>query len=162
MQGVAAEKLGGCDELARRLCAVRTYLDLESPARVLRRVEQPEIGAALVHDALAVGRGMARVVIVMVGMPPNSGTIGRARIEIADAFEVGEEPDAIAEPERARDVSLEHLQAAKLAGPGRVRPQRTGSAAAVALPARRVGGVAADDLGAFGTEGQVIHLSIRK
>src|SRR5712691_3589306 len=110
MQGAAAEEFGGRDELARDLRAMRAHLDLEPPARILRRIEEPEVGAALVHDALSIGRGMARVVVVVFGIPPNTGTIGRARIEIADALEVRQEPDSIAEPQRARDVSLQHLE----------------------------------------------------
>src|SRR5207245_5399059 len=123
-----------------------------------------DIGAALVHDALAVSRGMTRVVVVMVGVSPHSRTIGRARIEIADALEVRQEPDAIAEPQRARDISFQHLQTAKLAAARCIRPQRAGGAAAVALPARRVGGVAADDLRPEGPDfwpiGETVDLPI--
>src|SRR5688572_5183801 len=65
MEVVLAEEVARRHELARRLRAVRAYVDLEALGSVARRVEQPHIGAALVDDALAVGRGIARVEVLV-------------------------------------------------------------------------------------------------
>src|SRR4029079_13420233 len=48
------EILGGVDEFARRLRAVRGHVDREARRRVLVRIEQPQVGAALIDDAPAV------------------------------------------------------------------------------------------------------------
>src|SRR5258708_15943302 len=105
---------------------------------------------------------MARVVAVLVGWGAHLTAVRSAGIEVAATLVIGEEPDAVAEPHRAGDVSLQHLETAKLTAAARVDPQRSGGAAAIALPARRVGGIAADDLGAFRTEGEVVHLPVGK
>src|SRR5258708_36228836 len=156
----AARDLGGGHELARRLGAMCAPLVLEPLASILGRVEEPDLGAALVHDAPAIGRCMARVVVVVVGMAAQLTAVRSAGIEVAATLVIGEEPDAVAEPHRAGDVSLQHLETAKLTAAARVDPQRSGGAAAIALPARRVGGIAADDLGAFRTESEVVHLPV--
>jgi len=162
VQGIVAEEFGRRHELARRLGAMRPYLDFEPPARILGRVEEPDVGATLVHDAPAIGRRVARVVVVVVGMAAQLAAAGSAGVEVADTLVIGEKPDTVAEPHRAGDVSLQHLETAKLTAATRVDPERSGGAAAIALPARRVGGIAADDLGAFRTEGEMVHLPVRK
>src|SRR5258706_15493559 len=103
-----------------------------------------------------------RVVVVLVGGGAQLAAVGSARVQVADTLVIGEEPDAVAEPHRAGDVSLQHLETAKLAAAARVDPQRSGGAPAIALPARRVGGIAADDLCAFRTQGEGVHLPVGK
>jgi hypothetical protein len=92
-------------------------------------------------------------------MPLQIGAVGLARIQVAHAFGVGEEVDAIAQPHRARDVALELAHPAERAAAFRVDPQVPGGAPAVALPARRIRGVAADHSRIAGAERQVIHLT---
>src|SRR5258708_33854776 len=100
---------------------------------------------------------MARVVAVLVGWGAHLTAVRGAGVEFADPLVIGEEPDAVAEPHRAGDVSLQHLETAKLPAAARVDPQRSGGAAAIALPARRVGGNPAADLGALRTDGEGAH-----
>src|SRR5258706_8604986 len=98
MEVVAPQELGGWHELARRLSAMGAHLDLEPLARILGRVEEPDVGAALVHDAPAIGRCMARVVVVVVGMAAQLAPGGGAREQGADTLVIGEEPDTGAQP----------------------------------------------------------------
>ena len=78
MKRVVAEEVGGRHEFARGLRAMRAHLDLQAPRLVACRVEKPQVGSALVDDPLAVGGGVARVVIGVVGMPPQLAAIRRA------------------------------------------------------------------------------------
>jgi len=64
------------------------------------------------------------------------------------------------DPHRAGHVAGELAHAAKAAAAVGVDPERTGGAAAIALPARRVGSVAADHLALAGTEREVVDLAV--
>src|SRR5439155_12830011 len=114
----------------------------------------------LIHDALAIALSVTRVVVGMVGMPTDIRPVGQARIEIAHAFGIGEIVDALADPCRAGDVAAELAQAAKYAVPLDVDPQVPGGSSAIALPSRRIGGVASDEPRSSRAEGKVIHLSV--
>src|SRR5258708_35162897 len=98
MEVLAAQELGGRHELARRLGAMCAHLDLEPLASILGRVEEPDLGAALVHDAPAIGRCMARVVVVVVGMAAQLTAVRGAGVEVADTLVIGEGPESVAEP----------------------------------------------------------------
>jgi hypothetical protein len=50
-----AEMIGGSDELARRLRSMRRDLDRDARRAGRAPVEQMNVGAALIDDALAVG-----------------------------------------------------------------------------------------------------------
>src|SRR6185503_14571722 len=103
-----------------------------------------------------------RVEVGMVRVPRQGAAVGAAGIEVADALEVGQEPDAAAQPERTGDVALQPGEARELALARNVEPQGAGGAAAVALPARWVGGVAPDDFYPIALVGEVIHLTVRQ
>ena len=64
----AVQVLGHGHETARGLGAAAGHVDLEPLAAILRRVEQPQLGAALVDDAFAVAGGMAGVEVGVVGV----------------------------------------------------------------------------------------------
>ncbi len=162
MHAVSVQVIGGSDELARRLRAMRRHVDVDARCPVARGVEQPDFGAALVNDARAIGLRIARVVDVVVGVPPHVGAVGPARIEVAHALRVRKKIDALADPHRAGQVSGELRQAAERSAPRRVDPQMARGAAAVAFPARGIGGVAADDLRVARPEGEVIDLAVRQ
>ncbi len=130
--------------------------------RLVGRVEQPDVGAALVDDARAVRLRVARVIDVVIGVAALVRAVGPARVKIAHALAIGEEVDALADPHRTRDVARQLLHAAEISAAVRVDPQMPRGAAAVALPARRVGGVAPDDHGLAGAVGQVIDLAVGK
>ena len=158
----AMQVVGGRHEAARRLRARARHVDVEPDAAVLGGVEQPQLGTALVDDALAVAGGVAGVIVGVVGVAAQRAAVGRARIEVAGAFEVAQEIQALADPHRRRDVAPQLVQAAEDAAAGGVDPQVAGGAAAITLPARRVGGVAADHARPAGAEGEVVDLPQRQ
>ncbi len=159
MEAERFQVLAGGDELARRLGAVRGRADVELAVAVARRVEQADLRAALVDDALAVGLRVAGVERLVVGVPAQLAAVGPAGVEVADAVAVAEEPDAAGDPHRAGEVAGQLLHAPEAAAAFGVDPERARGAAAIALPARRVGGVAADHLALAGTEGEVVDLA---
>ncbi len=160
MHVVRAEVVRRRDELARRLRAMRRHLDVDPRGALRRGIEQPDVGAALIDDALAVGLRVARVEVVVIGVPAHVGSVRQARVEIADAFGIGQVVDAPADPHRARQVARELRHAAERPGPGRIDPQMAGRSAAVALPARRIRRVPADDPRVAGTEREVVDLAV--
>ena len=166
VQAHRADVVGGGHELARRLRAVRRRANVDAARQVRGRVEQPQLGAALVDHVLAIGLCVARIEVGVRGVALHVGAVGPAGVEVAHALEVGQEVHARADPHRARDVALQLGHAAELAAARSVDPQVAGGAAPVALPARRVGGVAADDLrlvlAHHGPEGEVVHLPQRQ
>ncbi len=87
----------------------------------------------LVDDPGAVGGGLAGVVGGVVGVPAQSGAVGAAGVEVADALVVGEEGDPVAvgggDRHRAGEVSGEVGE-----DPFAVDPEPAGGAAPVALP----------------------------
>jgi hypothetical protein len=68
---------------------MRRQLDRDAHTGIARRVEQPQFGAALIDDTLAVGLCVACVEIVVVGVAPDVAAIGAARVEVADAVGIG-------------------------------------------------------------------------
>ena len=158
----AAQVIAGGDELARRLRAMRGDADRHLARLTGRGIEEVDVGTQLVHDALAIGLRMASVEIVVVGVAHESGTVGLHRVEVAYAFAVGEEVHALADPHRARDVAGQLGHAAERAAARGVDPKMSRGTAAIALPARGVGGVASDHHRLAWSEGQVVHLSERQ
>ena len=69
------------------LGGVNLRVDLRCVAT--RRVEQVEVGAGLVDDAAAVGGGVARVEVLVAGVPGQVVSAQGARIEVAGALVVG-------------------------------------------------------------------------
>ena len=157
MQIEAFEEIRRGHEAPRCLRPVRRHADRDAPRGVGLGVEQPDLRAALVDDATAVAGSVARVEVGMVGVPLQAAAVGQARVQVAHALEVGQEVDAAADPHRAGDVAGQLGDAAEAAVALGVDPQVAGGAAAVALPARRVGGVAADHLRLARAEGKVVH-----
>src|SRR5438046_10702298 len=100
---------------------------------------------------------MARVEVSVIGMAAPIRAVGQARVKIADALRVGQVVHAPVHPHRARYI------AAKLGhstiGPGAVGvdPEVAGGSAAIALPACRIGRVAAYDTRCSGTEREGMH-----
>ena len=159
MEAERLQVLAGGDEPARRLRPVRGRADLDLAVALARRVEQADLRAALVDDAPAVGLRMAGVEGLVVGVPAQLAAVGPARVEVADAVAVAEEPDPAVEPHRAGEVARQRLHPPEAAVAFGIDPQRAGGAAAIALPARRVGGVAADHLALARPEGEVVDLA---
>src|SRR6185437_10976662 len=70
-----------------------------------------------------------------------------------DALVVGDEVDAVADPARRGDVAVEVEQPLEVAGPRAVNVEIASGAAAIALPERWLGGIAAQDDSAARPEG---------
>src|SRR5262245_18378473 len=134
MHAAAAEIFGRFRELARGRHAMREHFDFDARARSAMRVEEPHVGAALIDDALAVGRRVPRIEVRVIGVPAQTRAVGLARVQVADALDIREEPDPVTEPDRAGDVSLERREALEFALAAGVDPERARGAAAIVLP----------------------------
>ncbi len=114
--------------------------------RLIRRgIEDVQLGSGMVDDALAVGCRVAHVEIAVMRMPAHVCAVRQAGVEIADALVVGHEVDTLTHPERRGDIALQLQQTPPVTLTGGVNPQIAHLPAAVAFPARQVGGMAADD-----------------
>src|SRR5208283_5102606 len=153
------EVLGGRHEPARGLRAMRGELNIHPYATIRGRVEHPQIRAALIGNAPAVALRVASVEIVVIGMPTHVRAVGQARIQITHALGVGQVIYAATEPHRARDIARQLGHAPVVSRTFGVDPEIARGAAAVALPARRVRGIAPDDTDFSRTECQVIDLA---
>ncbi len=162
MRVEAFQVVGGRHEPARGLRSVRRQPHVETFAAIAGRIEQPQLRAALIDDALPVGLRVACVEVVVIGVTRDVRTVRPARIEVADAFRIGEEEHALADPHRAGHVAFEPGQAPELAGPLRVDPQVSRRAAAVTLPARGVRRIASDDARLARPERKMIDLPQRQ
>ncbi len=151
-RGKGFEQIAGLDEPARALRCRRGSLQFDAPDAVVGRIEDHDLGTAGVDDPAAVGRWKAGVILALVGMTAQIGAVGRAGIDVADAFVIGKEEDARTDPHRpheiAGDVAAQPGRMSPL--PVRVDPKLPGRSAAVALPARGVDGVASDEHRAAG------------
>ena len=162
MQREAAQVVAGGHELACRLRTMRGHRDVDARGAVGGGVEQPDIAAAVIDDALAVGARIAREIVVVIGVAPLVAAVGPARVQVAHALAVGDEVHALADPHRRRDVAGQLAHAPERAGARRIDPQVTGAAAAVALPAGGIAGIAAEHHRVARTERQMVHLSQRQ
>jgi len=158
----ALHEFRGGGEASRCLRAVTRDADIDRLRLAGVGVEAPDLCAALVDDARAIGLRVPRVVVVVIRVTREVAAIRLARVDVADTFGVRQEVHALADPHRARDVALQFRHPAIGARTLRVDPQVARRAAAIALPARRIRRVAADHARAAGAEGQVIHLAQRE
>jgi hypothetical protein len=114
--------IGGRNELARRLRSMRRDLDRNARRAAERRIEQMNLGAALIDDALAVGLCVPDVVVVVIRVAPHIGPVRQARIKIADALGIGEVMNAVADPHRAGQIALELVHPPERPGTGCIDP----------------------------------------
>jgi hypothetical protein len=119
----------------------RGQLDIQ-PVRLrggVQAVEPPDVARHVVNDAGAVGRGVAGVEAVVVGVPAQVAAVQGGRVDVAGALVVGQEHQAVTDDHRSGELAA---QVAEHAGEQRVLPagdpEAAGGAAAVALPVRRV------------------------
>ena len=120
VSGEVSQELCSGNEPAVALHARARRVDVDPPGRVVGRVEQPDVTGVLVDDPRAVGRRETRVVVGVVGVPSQICTRWPDRVEVADAFVVGDEVDAVADPQWMRDVGVDVREDAPeraLAGP---------------------------------------------
>ena len=125
-------------EAAVALGARAAQANVDPGGRVLVRVEQVQVGARVVDEPLAVAGQVARVVVLVVGVAPQVLARGRARVDVAEAFVVGQEVDPLADPARSRQIAVQTQQRPERAAAVGVDPERAGRAAAIALPVRGV------------------------
>nr|MDQ2736336.1 lipid A export permease/ATP-binding protein MsbA [Pseudomonadota bacterium] len=139
------EQIVGFDEPARGLRRAGRRLDVDAIDGTSARVEQHDRAAARVDDPLAVGRRIAREILAFVGEALHAGAVGPHRVEVADPFVIGEEDRAFAVPHRPHEVAVQLArQPHEGALARRIDPQRACRSAPIALPARGIVVVAAD------------------
>jgi hypothetical protein len=97
-------------------------------------IENKQVRAGVVNNAFAVGSGETHVIVGVVGVAFKVLADGSRRVKIADAFVVGEEKDAVADPHRPADVSVESDQTGELAARFRIDPDLARGSAAVTFP----------------------------
>lgn len=144
VRGRRVEVAPGVHGVRLEIGALAAEADVETAGSgAFEVVEQPQFAGRGVADAGAVGRRVAGVEAVGLGVPAQVGAVGERGVERADAFVVGEEGETVADPHRAFDVAVEALvdpyelrdAVRSLAFPGRLRePQLARRAAPVALP----------------------------
>src|SRR6202030_3984541 len=126
-------------------------------------VETPDVARHVVDDAVAVGRRVACVEAVVVGVPAQVAAVEGGRVEVARALVVGQEDDAVIDDHGGGELAVE---IAEHAGEQRVfgarDPQPAGGAAAVALPVRRVAALRGQQDGRGGGQRQVVDLAERQ
>ena len=161
MHAEGAKMVLGLDEAACRLRAMGEHLDFQRHRPLGRRIEQPDVRATQVDDARAIALRVSGVKRVVVGVSAPITAVRPARVEVGHAFEVRKEEHAVAHPHRAGDVAGQLVHTPKLPTAFGIDPQVPGRAALVALPARRIGGVAPDDLGSSRMQREMIDLAVR-
>ena len=115
------------------------YVELARPRVGVQAVQPPDVAGHVVDDAAAVGRRVARVEAVVVGVPAQVAAVQGGRVEVAGALVVGQEDEAAADDHRGGELAgelAEHPGEQRVVSAG--HPQPAGGAAAVALPVRRV------------------------
>ena len=93
-------------EAARELRSRGMRFDLNPRDTVAFDIVQLDIAAGGIDDAPAIGSRKARVVLALVGVTAYVASVERARIDVADAFVIGQEIDAIADPHRPAGISV--------------------------------------------------------
>ena len=144
------EVAAGGDEAPASLRAVRVELHRHALGLARRpaghHVQRVEIATAVIDDRLAVGRRVADVEAVVVGVLLQVRAAHGAGVEVADAVVIAAEVDAVADPQRSDELATQlRLEATPLAPAGGVDPEHAGSPAAIALPAGGVVCVARQD-----------------
>ena len=136
-----AEVVGGGDHPRRAGGGRRGELDVQL-ARLRvggQAVEPPDVAGHVVDDAGAVGRGVAGVEAVVVGVPAQVAAVEGGRVEVPGALVVGQEDEAVVDDHGGGELAVqlaEHPGEQRVVAAG--DPEAAGGAAAVALPVRRV------------------------
>ncbi|CAM5676077.1 hypothetical protein SFUMM280S_07515 [Streptomyces fumanus] len=136
--GGGAEPAGGVHRERLEVGARPAEPDVQA-ARLgpVQVVQHPQFTGAGVDDPGAVGRGVPGVEAAEGGVPAQAGAVGEGGVQRAGALVVGEEGEAVADPQGVLDVAVEVLvEAGELAVAGGVDPQLARGAAPVALPPR--------------------------
>ncbi len=115
------------------------YVQLARPRGGVQAVQPPDVAGHVVDDVAAVGRRVAHVEAVVVGVPAQVAAVQGGGVDVAGALVVGQEDKAAVDDHRGGELAGELAQ-----HPGEQRvftashPQASGGAAAVALPVGRV------------------------
>ena len=156
----------GRHKLAVALHARAAPVDGDRFAAARCPVVHVEIGPGVIDDTLPVAAWVARVKVLVVRMAAQVGALGRAAVQIADAFVIAHKIDARSQPHGRGDVAVQlRQQADKLPVAAAVDPQVARCTAPIALPACRVTHPTADDYGSIRPErnrpcrahGQLLH-----
>src|SRR6266487_154800 len=145
MERVGIKIAASVDKLAIALRAQTGQRYLKVTHVGTRRIKQVEIGASMIDQPFSITRKMARVEILMIGMLAHVLAGGSARIEIANPIVIREKVDTLTNPARTRDIPIQPQKAFKRPAPAGITPEMPGSAPTIALPARKLVGVATND-----------------
>ncbi len=129
-------------ESALTLGAGRRERHRQSRSDFGARVEQPEVGPTVVDEPAAVGRSEASVEVTVPCVTSESRTRRGYRVDVADAFVVGQEIDPAPDPHRVCQVPRQPDQLHEFSIAGTIDPEGSGPSTAVTLQAGRVEGVA--------------------
>ena len=162
--GQAAQVIFRGDQ-PRRPGAGRGQAELEQPRPVGgERVEHPDVARAVVDDPLPVGAGVAGVVAVVVGVPPQVAAVKRAGVQVAGALVVGQEREPAADQHGTGELAS---HAAEQPGepaiaPRRPHPEFSSRAAPVPLPVRWLAEAAGEQRDPGGLQGHVADQAERQ
>ncbi len=81
-------------------------LDLNARDAAALNIEQLDVSTGGVDYLPAVGGGKARVVLALIGVAANAASVEFARIDVADAFVIGQEVDAVSDPHRPAGIPV--------------------------------------------------------
>ena len=158
VDGVGLQPARRVDEPTRPLGPGRAQPQVDALGTGIgERIQPPHVPTGGVDDRRAVGVGEAGVEVVVVGVATQVPAVEVARVDVADAVVVGDEPDPITDQHGGGDVARQVGQQ-PLEGPGpvTVQPQVAGGATAVPLPAPLVGGVPPEQHPTVVTEGHLV------
>ena len=130
--------------------AIRHVDDL---CRVRRHIIDVQVRAGMVDDALAIGTGVANIIIFVIRVPAQVGAVRKYAVQIADSFVVAHKVNAavavvriLGNPHRGSDVASQFRQETlELSLAFEIDPELARSAASIAFPAGRIPQIAAQD-----------------
>ena len=107
MQRNALQVVGHGHKAPGGLGARAGHLDGDALRLRTGRIEQPQIGAALVDDAPAVAAGISGVMLDMIGMALLVAAVAAAGPQVADAVDIVDVVQALAHPHRVAGIALD-------------------------------------------------------
>src|SRR5579859_4732363 len=143
----------GRDKLAIELGALTGEFDRHVPHLFQNRVEEVEVRARVEDQTRTIRGEMADVELLLIGMAAQILASGGAGVDVANAFMVGNEVDALSHPTRAGNVPLKFEQALEDAATIGITPQMPDCASAIALPIGRFIDIAPNDNASLGAVG---------
>src|SRR5260370_36611541 len=111
IQLVTIEVVNGRDKFAVALRAYAGQFDIQATPGIGRGIEQVQVCASVVDQALSIAGHMTRIKVVMIGVAAYILALRRAGIDVSDPIIIREDIDALAHPARAGDIAIQLQQA---------------------------------------------------